>query len=133
MCIKHCIYKVLDDMLSKIVEIYNGWKNWLLSFFRKTSVDELAKSRLSTCNLCGYNVAGVCTSCGCLLRAKVYSATSFCPINAWEPILYEPNIIYLSEVPKMMKISFSNWLVVKGHLVEEEIDNDLWEEFLEQL
>ena len=53
-----------------ILYIIEGYLKWSWDFItRKTS--KRAAYRLDICNKCEYNKNGICSLCGCILKAKV--------------------------------------------------------------
>lgn len=74
--------------MSKLEEIYDGYKNLLTGDYK-----ELGKQRAKICNTCEININGFCSKsvciegkgcgCGCLIKAKVVSPNSKCPIQLW--------------------------------------------------
>lgn len=46
--------------------------------------EEIAEERIAVCNECPFNVAGICSECGCLLSVKKYSEFPNCPKNKWK-------------------------------------------------
>ena len=53
-----------------ILYIIEGYLKWSWAFItRKTS--KRAAYRLTICNKCEYNKNGICSLCGCILKAKV--------------------------------------------------------------
>lgn len=86
--------------MSKIQEIYDGWKNLLVpSEELKPHIEKVATTRLNICNTCEFNSKNDrsinirfdmhCTNCGCTLAAKVRSLTSSCPIEKWKAAVKE--------------------------------------------
>jgi len=73
--------------MNKLKEIYYGWKYYL--FPPKISIQNLFSDRLAICNICEYNLCGICQACGCVIKAKTQSPTTLCPENKWQPIVYE--------------------------------------------
>jgi hypothetical protein len=69
--------------MSKLSEIYNGWKNYV---FPNPQVEELAKKRIEICvkNDCGkFTHTNTCKLCGCYMPAKVRSIKSTCVLKKW--------------------------------------------------
>ena len=74
--------------MSKIQEIYQGWKNLI---FRNEQVEDSALNRLNKCNECPHrsnypdnvSITSTCKLCGCVLKAKVRSTNSTCPDKRW--------------------------------------------------
>lgn len=68
--------------MSKLEEIYDGWKNMLTGEFK-----EVAEKRASICaecpklknNFCSKDLGG----CGCYIPAKTSSPASKCPDSKW--------------------------------------------------
>lgn len=70
-------------MIRKGKEILNGVKNTIV---KNEEVEELAKKRLEICNNCNRNSKSIvpyCLECGCVLKTKVRSVNSKCPIGKW--------------------------------------------------
>lgn len=42
--------------------------------------------RLDICRGCEVAAAGLCTACGCVIKAKVKLAKSECPLGLWGPV-----------------------------------------------
>ena len=76
-------------MTKKLSNIIEGWVNR----FRKVHPvkESLFRDRLKICetNECGMLKLGVCTACGCPVKAKTRSVDEECPENMWNPIMYE--------------------------------------------
>lgn len=81
--------------MSKIQEIYNGWKNLLIpDEDLKPYIEEVAKTRIDICRECKHNSKNDdeihlrfdehCKLCGCTLSAKTRSLTSNCPVDKWQ-------------------------------------------------
>lgn len=47
---------------------------------------EDAAHRLSICKSCDANIAGMCSCCGCVIKAKVKMAKSECPMELWHSV-----------------------------------------------
>ena len=49
-------------------------------------IKEIAQARYDTCKTCSsFNAqTSTCMECGCLMRDKVKSANSKCPLNKWQ-------------------------------------------------
>lgn len=45
---------------------------------------EQEKKRLAVCEPCDANIAGVCTVCGCVIRAKAKLTKGECPMGMWD-------------------------------------------------
>ena len=43
----------------------------------------IRQERLGICGDCPHNHGGVCSRCGCFLKAKARVATEACPLNKW--------------------------------------------------
>jgi hypothetical protein len=83
--------------MSKLQEMYEGWKNFLIPDEEmKPVIEKISKARLNICNTCEYDSLNVlnkeqslrfdrhCTHCGCTLAAKTRSLISSCPIDKWK-------------------------------------------------
>lgn len=83
--------------MSKLQEMYDGWKNLLVpSEEMKSIIERIATARLNICNTCEFDSNKVkttmtkvrfdrhCTNCGCTLAAKTRSLTSSCPLEKWK-------------------------------------------------
>lgn len=66
--------------MSKLKEIYDGWKNYI---FPNPEIESMAKYRASICSECEHLVLGVCSICGCPSAGKIRSPESQCPIGLW--------------------------------------------------
>ena len=82
--------------MSKLQELYDGWKNKLTpAEDLDPFILKIAKARMSVCNTCTWNSEHPstkplpgrpdhhCTKCWCNLDAKTKSLTSACPFNKW--------------------------------------------------
>jgi hypothetical protein len=122
----------------KIRNIIEGWINR----FRKLhpAKQQLFDDRLKVCEPCEMLKAGICTACGCVVKAKTKSVDEECPENKWLPIMYEQNGIrfidideipapytfrefgkwhkpnYIPEITDCNAISWDDWLEFKEHL-----------------
>ena len=89
-------------MSSKLQEMYDGWKNYLVPDEEmEPYIDSVAKYRESKCSVCLHaseNVKSLktalrpdkhCTLCGCTRAAKNRSLTSVCPDTPprWGPVV----------------------------------------------
>lgn len=96
----------MKSWLSKVTEIYDGWKN---DAFPTEEILEMAKGRADICAHCPLNVNNICSKqvtgiavktftdnrgtviikgntyegCGCPLSKKTKSETSKCPLGKW--------------------------------------------------
>ena len=52
---------------------------------------EEARQRLDTCAQCEHNKYGLCTSCGCVIKAKVWLLNAECPQGKWAKINMDTN------------------------------------------
>lgn len=67
--------------MSKLSEIYNGWKNLT---FQNSKTETIAKKRIEICIDCNkLNNRNFCALCGCYMPAKVRSLKSHCRLNKW--------------------------------------------------
>lgn len=67
--------------MSKLQEIYDGWKNFV---FPSKEVEELAKKRMAICIDCSkLSRTNTCLMCGCYMPAKTRSETSTCRLGKW--------------------------------------------------
>lgn len=66
--------------LKKYREITEGWKNLA---FENPEVEKIAKDRATICADCPFSSIGLCTKCGCPLKAKTRSLQSKCPEGKW--------------------------------------------------
>lgn len=72
--------------MSKVEEIANGFKNILKSKLNLTTEEEeeLFSTRKKVCDACHFNKNNLtCSSCGCVLSAKVKSVKTECPEKYW--------------------------------------------------
>jgi len=72
--------------MSKIEEITDGFKNILRSKLNLTTEEEevLFATRKKVCNVCPSNKDGlICSTCGCVLAAKVRAINTSCPEGNW--------------------------------------------------
>lgn len=69
--------------MSKIMEIYNGWKN----LYKKNDpkIELIAKKRAEICANCDKlrTNNNTCKICGCYIPAKIRSVSSKCPKQKW--------------------------------------------------
>lgn len=56
-------------------------KAWAAALFGRNKA--MAKPRLEICKVCPSNILGVCTHCGCPVRAKVRLKEETCPEGKW--------------------------------------------------
>lgn len=118
--------------MNKLRSIYEGWKNYYKGKFCKIPepLAEIFDDRLEICKPCEYNLANVCTRCGCFINKKTKSLTETCPENFWNPAIYDKDgtlIIFTSEIPpKLRQVAIDSGLFTN----EEEILYEQWEEFL---
>ena len=84
--------------MSKLQEIYDGWKNLLIPEEElKPHIEKVAASRLNICNTCEhdsskhitYRFDRHCKLCGCTLATKTRSLTSECPLDKWSAAVKE--------------------------------------------
>jgi hypothetical protein len=87
--------------MSKLQEMYDGWKNLLVPDKEMYEVIErIAAARINICNTCDFHSDRAikstmtklrfdkhCTECGCTLAAKTRSLTSECPIQKWKAVV----------------------------------------------
>ena len=69
-------------MLLKIKYIIQGYFNWFISMFKDLKNHQLYVSRYDICSNCNNNKKGICSICGCVIKAKVKS-DSKCPKHYW--------------------------------------------------
>lgn len=72
--------------MSKVKEIANGFKNILKSKMNLTTEKEevLFATRKKVCNACPSNMNNItCSTCGCVLAAKVRAINTECPEKHW--------------------------------------------------
>lgn len=120
-------------------KIIKGWLNWLFPSRVPTEAKELFDARLSVCerNECGKLKMGICTECGCPVKAKTKVFTENCPLNMWAPTHQEyEGITYvdLEEVPDKIKVLFirkSNAFTRHPDLPYGFIELKEWESFMQ--
>jgi hypothetical protein len=44
---------------------------------------DVSKGRLEICNICQFNMGGICVRCGCILVAKTKLKNQKCPMGKW--------------------------------------------------
>jgi len=67
--------------MSKLNEIFEGWKNFT---FPNPRIETQAKKRISFCVECSeLNQLNVCNLCGCYMPSKVRSPKSHCKLKKW--------------------------------------------------
>lgn len=122
-------------MWNKIKSIYEGWRN---TFFPPHPAKQaLFDVRLKTCetNECGMLKLGICTACGCVVKAKTKSLDQECPENMWLPVMYEHEgikFIDIDEIPYPEPFRhFAKWF--KGNYISEITDCNAisWDDWLE--
>ena len=69
-------------MLLRLKYIIQGFVYYILSLFIRLKNHSLYNERLDICNLCDYNKNGICSLCGCFVKAKTHS-DSHCKVNKW--------------------------------------------------
>lgn len=69
-------------MWLRIKYIIQGWIYYIFSLFIKLKNYSLYKERMEICMQCDYNKKGICTLCGCFVKAKTHS-DSHCKVNKW--------------------------------------------------
>lgn len=89
--------------MSKLQEMYDGWRNLLVpSEEMEKIVEPIAARRLAICEACPFHSMyhktirfdKHCTLCGCTLSAKTRSLASSCPDN---PPRWLPEVIHKEE------------------------------------
>jgi predicted nucleic acid-binding Zn ribbon protein len=94
--------------MSKLSQIYEGWKNNLFPLDKlKDKILEVSSERMAICESCKNHSKNHktirpdnhCVSCGCTLSAKTKCLSCKCPIDKWSEVLtkeqeknYESNI-----------------------------------------
>jgi len=67
--------------MSKLSEIYEGWKNYT---FPNPKIECDAKKRIAICIECDkLKKNNTCSMCGCYMPAKVRSPKSKCKLKKW--------------------------------------------------
>ena len=67
--------------MSRLSEIYEGWKNVI---FPTPEIEEMAKERISVCVECeNLNILNICSKCCCPHIGKAHSPESRCTENRW--------------------------------------------------
>jgi hypothetical protein len=61
-----------------VYRILSGWFNWL---FQKPN--EITRYRRHICSECAYNKKGICTACGCVIKAKTACKECDCIKGKW--------------------------------------------------
>lgn len=69
-------------MFLKIKYIIQGYFNWFISKFKEIKNHQLYMARYDICRECNYNDGGICSICGCIIKAKTKS-DSKCPKKYW--------------------------------------------------
>lgn len=94
------------SIFNKLKEIKEGWVNYAAEKLKllPDNIKEQAAERIEECNSCELNKMGLCNSmkkgehrhtglevsgCGCVLKAKVLSPTSSCPLGKWDEMITE--------------------------------------------
>lgn len=99
------------NIKDKITSIYHGWKNFLIP---NEELEPLFQDRLSICEKCPKNRAGICVLCGCILKAKTKSLGEECPTGKWLPVLRQDEDILFrlrSELPENLQKYFENMII----------------------
>lgn len=120
--------------MTKIKRIIKGWKGVILGY--NPDHKELFENRLNTCNSCEFLCAGICTSCGCVVKAKTKVLSETCPENRWEPEVYSHNgleFILLSDAPSYLSLSYraKNKIAPLSGLPDDAVLLDSWLQFLD--
>ena len=66
--------------MAKIFRFFKAIVCWC---FGGCKIALTAEDRLEICRLCEHNEEGVCSICGCILKAKTKMDTERCPIDKW--------------------------------------------------
>lgn len=83
--------QTLYQIINQGLLILEGWTKWGIDRLRGKISPE-AQRRLDICNKCPFNNRGVCSHCGCVLKAKVRVdfpldenglTIDGCPENKW--------------------------------------------------
>jgi hypothetical protein len=99
---------VFKSFLSKILEIYTGWKNFV---FRKIEIEILYHKRIPICNSCEfYSKYKICTRCSCPGAGKARSPKSKCPLGKWENDIIIINNNNKADVPMVNFNSSDDYL-----------------------
>lgn len=72
-------------MSNILLEIYDGWKNYV---FENPIIEAEAKKRIALCVDCEHFKPSnkSCGKCGCFMVAKTRSPRSSCPVGKWSAI-----------------------------------------------
>jgi hypothetical protein len=62
----------------QLYSILIGWKRYLFN-----EKEDISKVRLLVCKWCDSNKNGVCSECGCVLKAKTRLEDENCPLGKW--------------------------------------------------
>ncbi len=74
--IKNC------TMFLRLYYIIQGFFRFFISKFKDVKNAKLYEHRMNICNNCEFNNNGICSLCGCFLKAKTKS-DSHCSIGNW--------------------------------------------------
>lgn len=118
-----------------------GWKNVVLDAVDRLDedVEALSNDRMEICKECPSNVLNICTECGCPLTAKTKSPMETCPLNKWNPRIYDYSasdscdthlFINIGEIPAILRQKFID---ITGFEDGETVSLKYWEDFLESL
>jgi hypothetical protein len=62
----------LPNIFQKIQYIIDGYFNWIYDIIiNNHEMSEKSKTRFEICNKCENNKNGICSLCGCILKAKI--------------------------------------------------------------
>lgn len=73
------------------VYVIEGYIKWFYDFIRNT-ISPTAHYREKICNACEHNVRGICSECGCIIKAKIRvdfdldengKSIDGCPLKKW--------------------------------------------------
>lgn len=122
------------------MNIYNIIEGWLNRFRTIPPAQKaLFDDRFKICqsNECGKLKLGICTACGCPVKAKTKSLNEECPENMWNPVLREyegKEFFFVEELPMILQSEFISWLVYKSDTVGFKLDGEWaynWQEWKE--
>ena len=109
-------------MLKKIQNILEGWLNRIRPIppVQKALFDD----RLKICesNECGMLKLGVCTACGCPVKAKTKVLNEECPENMWNPVLYsdgDVEFFNIDELPEEVGRTLFSWQHLTGKMFSQ--------------
>lgn len=76
----------MRNFLITLKLIWQGWTNWILDLISDIKYKKYFNERYEICSECESNKMGICTECGCVLKAKTMAEDASCPKGKWKTI-----------------------------------------------